>query len=252
MVPLLRPRMAASPRPMRHDAQDIDVAALHQGWLKQAKAGGATLLTDAALIGARSRDGRWRSRRRPRCDRCRRSSSTPPAPGPTRVAQACGLAPLGMQPMRRTMAVLPAPAGAMIAPLAADRRRCRSAGTPSRRPAGCWFRPPTRIRSSRTTPSSTTWCWPKGSIGSSRRSTFRSPASSEAGRGCAASRPTARRSPASTARREGFFWLAGQGGYGIQTAPALSRLAGQLIRRAAIAGELEAIVPALSPDRFRN
>src|SRR3546814_16580128 len=28
---------------------------------------------------------------------------------------------------------------------------------------------------------------------------------------------------------EGFFWLAGQGGYGIQTAPALSRLAAALL-----------------------
>ena len=51
---------------------------------------------------------------------------------------------------------------------------------------------------------------------------------------------------------EGFFWLAGQGGYGIQTAPGLSRLAGALIRQAAPAGELEAIVPALSPNRFRT
>lgn len=32
---------------------------------------------------------------------------------------------------------------------------------------------------------------------------------------------------------EGFFWLAAQGGYGIQTAPALSRLASALIRDAA-------------------
>ena len=51
---------------------------------------------------------------------------------------------------------------------------------------------------------------------------------------------------------DGFFWLAGQGGYGIQTSPALSRLAGQLIRRASVDGELAGIIPALSPDRFRN
>jgi D-arginine dehydrogenase len=50
---------------------------------------------------------------------------------------------------------------------------------------------------------------------------------------------------------EGFFWLAGQGGYGIQTAPALSHLAGQSIRRARLPAELEALVPALSPDRVR-
>ena len=50
---------------------------------------------------------------------------------------------------------------------------------------------------------------------------------------------------------DGFFWLAGQGGYGIQTAPGLSRLAGSLIRRATPPAGLEEIVPALSPDRFR-
>lgn len=47
----------------------------------------------------------------------------------------------------------------------------------------------------------------------------------------------------------GFFWLAGQGGYGIQTAPAAARLAAALLR-----GEthLDIGVPVaqLSPDRF--
>ena len=34
-------------------------------------------------------------------------------------------------------------------------------------------------------------------------------------------------------RADGFFWLAGQGGYGIQTAPAASRLTTGLIRHGA-------------------
>ncbi len=50
---------------------------------------------------------------------------------------------------------------------------------------------------------------------------------------------------------EGFFWLAGQGGYGIQTAPAMARLA-----RALIAGETPAIdaesIAALSPERLQQ
>jgi D-arginine dehydrogenase len=50
---------------------------------------------------------------------------------------------------------------------------------------------------------------------------------------------------------EGFFWLAGQGGYGIQTAPALSGLAASLIRRAPPPEALETLIPALSPGRFR-
>ena len=51
-------------------------------------------------------------------------------------------------------------------------------------------------------------------------------------------------------RADGFFWLAGQGGYGIQTAPALSLLAGQLIRRAQPQDNLADVVDALSPNRF--
>ena len=48
MVPLLRPEWLRAAA-YEHDAQDIDVAALHQGWLKKAKAGGTRIITDAAL-----------------------------------------------------------------------------------------------------------------------------------------------------------------------------------------------------------
>jgi len=48
---------------------------------------------------------------------------------------------------------------------------------------------------------------------------------------------------------EGLFWLAGQGGYGIQTAPALSQLACDLVmRRDPVLGS--DIVMALDPARF--
>ena len=47
----------------------------------------------------------------------------------------------------------------------------------------------------------------------------------------------------------GFFWLAGQGGTGIQTAPALSRLAAALAARAAIPAELAPLAAVLSPGR---
>lgn len=53
----------------------------------------------------------------------------------------------------------------------------------------------------------------------------------------------------------GFFWLTGQGGYGIQTAPALSRLAGSLVRRKGIPADLaeRGIDEAqLSPVRFQR
>lgn len=55
-----------------------------------------------------------------------------------------------------------------------------------------------------------------------------------------------------TSSAEGFFWLAGQGGYGIQTAPAAGRLAAALVARRAIPTDLLRAgldVAALSPDR---
>lgn len=52
---------------------------------------------------------------------------------------------------------------------------------------------------------------------------------------------------------DGFFWLAGQGGYGIQTAPALSVIAASLIRAEAVGTDdvSPEIVAALSPVRLR-
>ena len=49
----------------------------------------------------------------------------------------------------------------------------------------------------------------------------------------------------------GFFWLAGQGGYGIQTAPAMAALSAALICGEPIPGHLDAFDPAaLSPGRL--
>ena len=52
----------------------------------------------------------------------------------------------------------------------------------------------------------------------------------------------------------GFFWLAGQGGYGIQTAPALSRVAAALVLDQPIPADIAAHgvnVAELAPARLR-
>jgi D-arginine dehydrogenase len=46
----------------------------------------------------------------------------------------------------------------------------------------------------------------------------------------------------------GFFWLAGQGGYGVQTAPALSAFAAAAIQGKPVDDEL---TTAMTPQRFR-
>ena len=52
----------------------------------------------------------------------------------------------------------------------------------------------------------------------------------------------------------GFFWLAGQGGYGIQTSPALSRLAAALAAGQPLPDDIKhegVNVEALAPARLR-
>ncbi len=48
---------------------------------------------------------------------------------------------------------------------------------------------------------------------------------------------------------EGFFWLAGQGGYGIQSAPALSRLAAAMVLGAAVPADI--LEQGLNPDDLK-
>ena len=53
----------------------------------------------------------------------------------------------------------------------------------------------------------------------------------------------------------GFFWLAGQGGYGIQTSPALSRVAAAMILNQEFPSDVSHLgvrAADLSPDRFRS
>ncbi|HWA30553.1 MAG TPA: FAD-dependent oxidoreductase, partial [Rhizomicrobium sp.] len=47
-----------------------------------------------------------------------------------------------------------------------------------------------------------------------------------------------------------FFWLAGQGGYGIQTAPAASRFAAALLRGKQPSKDMASLTAELSPQRF--
>lgn len=57
------------------------------------------------------------------------------------------------------------------------------------------------------------------------------------------------------ARAEGLFWFAGQGGFGIQTAPALARLGAALLRGAEVAADLTAngvVVEQISVARFSS
>lgn len=51
---------------------------------------------------------------------------------------------------------------------------------------------------------------------------------------------------------EGFFWLAGQGGYGIQTSPALSKLAADLVLQHTLDDNAKELAALLTPARYTN
>lgn len=250
MVPALR-RECVHAAAYEADAQDIDVAALHQGFLRKARAGGARLLTEAPLVGARPRSGGgWTVETKAATIEAEVIVNAAGA-WADRVAQYCGVAPLGIQPMRRTIAVLPAPIGHDVSrwPLFGD------AGEG-------WYAKPDAGRLL-VSPGDEDPVEPQDAFvddmvlaeGLHRFEQAVDFPITRVERRWAGLRSFAPdRTPVAGFDRTApnFFWLAGQGGYGIQTAPALSKLAACLIERVSVPSEVEAIVNDLSPDRFRN
>jgi D-arginine dehydrogenase len=246
-VPLLRPDWVSAAA-YEHDAQDIDVDALHQGWLRKAKARGMRLVTDAPVTRADFHSGEWVIETPKTILRSRILVNAAGAWADT-VAGLAGVAPLGIQPMRRSIAVLPAPEGYDVRqwPLVGDA-------------ADSWYAKPDAgrllVSPAEEIPVEPHDAFVDDMVLAEGLYRFEQAIDypvtrverSWAGlRSFAPDRtPVAGFDPAA----ENFFWLAGQGGYGIQTSPALSRLAGRLIRRAS--GELESLDKALSPARFRS
>lgn len=247
MVPALRiERIAAAA--YERDAQDIDVAALHEGWLRRARGAGATVMLRTPLVRADRVNGAWRVM-------TAQGDLTAPilvnAAGAwaDHVAGLAGVAKLGLVPMRRSMAVLPAPERYDISawPLVADS-------------AEGWYVKPDAGKLY-VSPAEQIPVEPHDAFvddmvlaeGLDRfEQAFDIPVT-RVERSWAGLRTFAPdRTPVAgfDGGAEKFFWLAGQGGYGIQTAPALSALAAALVTGASPPDGLERIVAALSPRRF--
>lgn len=248
-VPVLRPEKIAAAA-YEDDAQDIDVAALHEGWLRKARTAGAELLTGAPLLRAYREGGKWEIETptsRIRADVLVNAAGA----WADRVARESGVEPVGLTPMRRSIAVVPVLEGMDIRrwPLVADAAE------------GWYFKPDAGKLF--VSPAEEIAVEPQDAYvddmvlaeGLYRFEQAVDVPVTRVERSWAGLRTFAPdRTPVAgfDTTAENFFWLAGHGGYGIQTAPALSHLAGQSIRRASLPDELAALVPALSPDRFRG
>ena len=226
-VPVLRADYVADAFLEPH-SREIDVDALHQGYLRAARRAGAHILTGAEVTAVGRRDGAWQLGTAAGGVAAGILVNAAGAWADT-LAVLAGAAPLGLVPERRTACHVAAPEGVSISawPLVND-----TGETFYFKPdAGRLF-----VSPSDATPSPPVDAQPEEidvamAIDRLERATTIKVASVPH-RWAGLRTYAADRSPVVgfDAAIEGFFWLAGQGGYGIKTSPALSALTAALIR----------------------
>lgn len=224
-APLLRANYVAEAA-FDLDAMDIDVDALHRGFLRGAKAAGAVLRTDARVLSAARRGDHWVVRLA-NGEVSARVVVNAAGAWADPVAALFGAAPVGLQPLRRTALIVDPPAD------------CDVHGWPAviDTDEAFYFKPDAGkllLSPADETPTSPGDAQPEEldiALGVERvtaalKLTVRRVNHSWAGlRTFAPDRvPVMGFDP----RAPGFFWCAGQGGYGIQTAPAMGRTAAAL------------------------
>ncbi|SEA83319.1 NAD(P)/FAD-dependent oxidoreductase [Rubrimonas cliftonensis] len=228
-------------------ASDIDVDRLLQGLARLLRVRGGLIVTGAA-VGALARSGgAWRAETRQGVFEAPVVVNAAGAWADT-VAALAGLRPVGLTPYRRSAAILPAPDGFNVSrwPLIVS-----AAETFYAKPeAGRLMVSP--ADEDAVEPHD---AWPDEMVlaeGLHRYEQAVTTPVTRVERSWAGLRTFAPdRTPVVgfSAAAEGFFWLAGQGGYGVQTAPALSRLAADLVAGRAAALP-ETVVRALDPARL--
>ena len=251
-VPIIRPGYASGGF-LNADAQDMDVHAMLQGYLRTARVNGAEVLTGAPVTALDRTPGGWRVEAGGRrLDAgCIINAAGAWA---DRVAALAGLTPVGLSPMRRSAVTFRPPAGFDPArlPMTVDADEFfylkPEAGVLLASPANETPSDPCDSR-----PEEIEIAIAIDRVLAAFDLDVRRVESTWAGLRTF----TPDRSPVCgfDAEAEGFFWLAGQGGYGIQTAPALARLAAQLVADAPGDPALAAtgLDPAqLSPARFQQ
>jgi D-arginine dehydrogenase len=249
LVPPLRPDYAVRAA-LETDAFDVDVASLHAAYLKQLRVRGGTLALRSRTGRIERRDGAWQVET---SDGATYSAgilvNASGAWGDAVAAQA-GVAPLGLSPMRRTGAIVdPAPHAPLAWPMINDVRHTWYARTEARTKLMVSPADETPLDAHDVQPDELDIA-----IAIDRMQTALDIDVRRVERSWAGLRTfTPDRSPAFgwDASAEGFFWCVGQGGYGIQTAPAAGALVADLIAGRDPGAEATAILPLIDPARFR-
>lgn len=250
IVPSLRAGYVAG-AVLEPEAMDIDVDALHQGFLRGLRSAGGTVVTDAEVLGLERAAGVWTVTTRAG------AFSAPiviDAAGAwcDEIGRMAGCRPIGLVPKRRTAILFDPPPGTDIArwPLTIDVDETfyfkPDAGKILASPADETPMEPCDVQ-----PDELDIAIAVDRIQQAADLPVRRIEHRWAGlRSFVADKtPIAGFDPA----HEGFFWLAGQGGYGIQTAPSLGRVAAALVRGRAMPPDLVALglsEAVLSPARL--
>ena len=229
---------------------DIDVAGLHAAYLRRLRKRGGTVLTNARLESARRERGWWRVQLE--SGATIRATTLVNAAGAwaDEVARRCGVRPLGIAPKRRTMVQLAVgQSGLRQMPLVGD-----AEGTFYFKGEGesrIWLSPHDEID---TDPCDAAPEEIDIAIAIDRFEQVVDWPVVRVERSWAGLRSFAPdRVPVYGFDREtpGFFWFAGQGGFGIQTAPAAAWLGSALLRGDGAGATLPGIDPiAYSPSRL--
>ena len=212
---------------MEPDCCDIDVAALHQHYLAAAKQGGAELLASARLAGAERQADRWQltlADGRQLSAAILVNAAGAWADG---VAMLAGAAPLGIRPYRRTVAQLRVePVPAPILPLVLDLGESFYFKPESGR---LWLSPhdETPSHPCDAAPEEIDIALALDRLG--QVVDWRIEAVEHRWAGLRSFAPDRLPVYGFDPRVAGFFWCAGQGGFGIQTAPAAAALAATLL-----------------------
>ncbi len=246
MVPILNPDIVKHIAWGAH-AWDIDTDLMLQGFARQAKENGAQIITNARVTAITQSANGWQVVTSAGEFQATMIINAAGA-WVDGIAQMAGVQPLGFQPMRRSMARLPAPGGHDVS------------GWPMMFGVGeAWYAKPDAgaliVSPAEEHPMDAHDAWADDMVLAEGLARYEEMVTEPVTRllsNWAGLRTFSRDRVlviGPDPRAPSFFWLAGQGGYGFQSAPAASQLAADLI--AGRGSDLSAgLVAALSPARF--
>ncbi|MEO5640825.1 MAG: FAD-dependent oxidoreductase [Sphingomicrobium sp.] len=235
---------------MEAGCADIDVAGLHAAYLRQLRRRGGLVRTDSRLASAARSDGEWVVRLESGEEIAAPVIVNAAGAWADPVARACGVRPIGIAPKRRTMVQLRVGRGGLAGlPQVID-----AAGSFYFKGEGdrsVWVSPHDEI------PTDACDAQPEEidiavAIDRFERSVdWPVERVERSWAGLRSFAPDRLPVYGFDAGGEGFFWFAGQGGFGIQTAPAAAKLAAAILTGEAPDPMVAAIDPApYAPTRF--